>query len=765
MQASFLNLKKEGQLIDGILRFCSLRFYSLRKQAYSNTDLSKETIFAAMSDAVFDIKSSSDKLDALERFLQSTDIFDKVTPLRFFKKVARFFKIDIEAMFKDAGSKVISEIKSSNKISENKISDIVKSSVSSSSPPEISSILFAELLGKFASTKELPKPYIRLAKICFAQMDSAKNLEEGSKQYNESMHVALGMAAKIIKWMISYAVQSANYMEDTVGLTDHLEFSGNNNYEENSQKLLSFLISNVPVKSRFVASKNYDENLSPDSSFGAWHIDAKEKSIEDTLLKWTNEVYPATALINDEIKSSSEFKSTLQKLLGLKNNNRIEVPISISKKELVDSFIDGAFSIFQSLQKEKGKNNLSKSAHQYMKYSILLSRKPVFRVNDALRSEAQLFKGIKNIFKRKNPHVAPPSSTIHEPRSTKYKVPNSPELDLSTGKTSIDTLPPKAQRPMELEKNRANQDKKEVKFSRLDDKSVIKLKEVSSDKAYEPIIDKNFNVWVPDASGLPKDKVNEIAEKVKKAKIDAEELKKEHDKKQKRDILNNRAARGEALAKLQLNLLDLESLPKDTYEKLKTLDKKTIYAFVIGSIFTAVGVSIFKSNPDSAAKAGAAAANKSEGKEVVNSSDAKAGQESASKKICDGIRVDYKTSLEELVRELEPNNWMKINDEMDNTFDVQDNIKRCRWIISEIEKFNNELKGSQEHKVLDKHLGNIAKYSAGMVSRRSGFEALIDKTKGTSKKVNKTTVDQALREANIASEAIGKCSDALNRAK
>jgi len=203
-----LTLKKQAQLIDSILFSCGLRKY-----AGSDTDVSKETVMSAMSGIVSALKSSNNKLNDLESELNSNNLFDSVTSLRIFKKIAKFFGFDVVSAYKDSVNKVISEIKSSGGISQSKIEDFVNSSVSSRAPTDPTDSSFKMIFAMFTKSSALSSSSVRMAKICLAQEFSHDDVEK----YKTSEHIVVSVSTKIIQWMISYAVDSANYLLDSMG--------------------------------------------------------------------------------------------------------------------------------------------------------------------------------------------------------------------------------------------------------------------------------------------------------------------------------------------------------------------------------------------------------------------------------------------------------------------------------------------------------------------------------------------------------------------
>jgi hypothetical protein len=353
----------EASKIDDILEPCRIKKY-----ADSGADLSKESIVSAISDISSMLESSSDKVSEFETIFSFRNFFNENKSLNRFKKVAKIFGFDVASALKEAAMKVISEIKVSKKISQEKINDIVRSTVLSMAPSDITQSYFYSIFKKFSSD-QMSKSSARAAKISLAialgDITEDGRFKESFDRWVKSQHTVTAISTKIIQWIISYAAFAARFLDssnpdDILDKKDsQKELELDNAHKAYEENFLSLILSASGTLVKFPINKIYENDssirdISQNTYHGSWQIEIlgdKYDFVRDMLMKWAFSVYKIPEKFRQKINSSSGFKKMSEALVRLidKYTGNLQIPISVSKKQIVDFFISEIDDDYQAL--------------------------------------------------------------------------------------------------------------------------------------------------------------------------------------------------------------------------------------------------------------------------------------------------------------------------------------------------------------------------------------------------------------------------------
>jgi hypothetical protein len=199
-------LIKEAKVIEEILSPLTSQKIS---KAFAQSDISENAVLSAIQEFYLDIASSKneDALNTLVSVFDRGGFFDQTRSLTLFKKIANLFGLDVEKACSDASKKVVDIMRSNGGKApgENEIQNIVSSSVSRFSPPDMSRSEFDSIVKRF-SQENTTKSIIRMAKIFLAL--GTDDMTESFGRWVTSERMVIGIANKIIFWIINYLVSA-----------------------------------------------------------------------------------------------------------------------------------------------------------------------------------------------------------------------------------------------------------------------------------------------------------------------------------------------------------------------------------------------------------------------------------------------------------------------------------------------------------------------------------------------------------------------------
>jgi len=247
----------------------------------------------------------------------------------------RVLNIDVASILRSIYNSLKDLLSNGKKVSSNQIDNIVNSSILASTNQTLQTNSFDQQL-KDAR-------FLKLAVIDFHRNKiSERNLKV---IFADRRGKTISVIGKLLGWIIKVAISSAGLMlagdvvNKAVGKPNAFDHT-----IQHGQPIEKAPPAPISTQSKFPVSQSYSD---VQHTSGSWieNYPNTQSGIENMLIDFTKEVYPDTAKLDSIIRSSPQFKATVDEILFF-NHAAAGDPIVFlpkfftSKKFIVDHFID-----------------------------------------------------------------------------------------------------------------------------------------------------------------------------------------------------------------------------------------------------------------------------------------------------------------------------------------------------------------------------------------------------------------------------------------
>lgn len=265
-----------------------------------------------------------------------------------------WFHLDLGAIFSDIGSGLKSLLAGGAKTTSTAVENLVANVFNnhSGATPTADDMAQANLT-QLQSRTDLQLREAQFFKLSLLQIQN-KKLEKtallGSlAKFLGLRSTTLRSLIKIVGWIIKVLLATAGFMavddavHSFVGTPSYTQF---NTPMSATKPSVAPSVSNIsymmPTQTVFKVNPNYnEEHLNMGDH---WIEPVAPTQIGDEIVKWTEDIYPDTSGMDEQIKSTSGFNKALQAIDEYNASNKLNItfipPEFTSRKKVVDLFID-----------------------------------------------------------------------------------------------------------------------------------------------------------------------------------------------------------------------------------------------------------------------------------------------------------------------------------------------------------------------------------------------------------------------------------------
>ncbi len=192
----------------------------------------------------------------------------------------------------------------------------------------------------------------RLYKITLLHLQDQQLIKQGQILSALGRFIGLrattaGALVKIIGWIVKVILASAGLMavddaiHSVMGSPSHVDYSpsGAGNATTPTHNTISFT---VPTQTTFKVNPNYTEERL--NATDHWIEPVPPTQIGDEIAQWTQDIYPGTKAVAQDIKNTVGFNNALQAIDNYNSTNKLNITFMphefTSRKKVVDMFID-----------------------------------------------------------------------------------------------------------------------------------------------------------------------------------------------------------------------------------------------------------------------------------------------------------------------------------------------------------------------------------------------------------------------------------------